>query len=186
MKMDGRSEMNNWSGVFLVAMMVATGFAFARPVEAAPDAEFGRLFSTAQERSRLDNLRQQRTLQTARQQDASPTAPTSAEPPPPITLQGYVKRSDGAATVWINNQPVQENSALEQLEIGRLSKSRHSSKDYSESLAVRIPATGKNLHLKAGQIYEPENDRILELKLLEKEKQLELKETGENGSSYAE
>lgn len=171
--------MNKWSGMLLLAMMVAAGLAFAKPLQAAPDADFGRLFSTAQERSRLDNLRQQRTLQTARQQDASPTTDAAAaEPPPPITLQGYVKRSDGAATVWINNQPVQENSALEQVEIGQLTKSRHSSKDASESLTVRIPATGKNLHLKAGQIYEPENDRILELKLQEKEKQLHLQETG--------
>jgi len=43
-------------------------------------------------------------------------------------------------------------------------------------LNVRIPATGKNVRLKAGQQYAPETGQIVELRLLEKEKQLSLEE----------
>lgn len=178
--------MNNWSGAFLLAVMVAADLAFARPLQAAPDTGFGRLFSTAQERSRLDSLRQQRTLQTTRLQDATPPTVVPVEPSPPITLQGYVKRSDGAATVWINNQPVQENSALEQVEVGRLSKQKNAAGTGSDSLNIRIPATGKQVRLKAGQVYAPETDQVLELKLLEKSRLLGLEQTQMAGTSHAE
>lgn len=168
----------------MLLMLVSTDFVGSS--HAAPDADFGRLFSTAQERSRLDSLRQNRSLQTTRLQNTSPLAPTAAELPEPVTLQGYVKRSDGATTLWINNQPVQENSALDQVEIGRLSRNKSAERNGSDGLNIRIPATGKHVRLKAGQVYAPETDQVVELKLLEKAKQLELEQTGTIGGPHAE
>lgn len=168
----------------MLLMLVSTGFVGSS--HAAPDADFGRLFSTAQERSRLDSLRQNRSLQTARPQNISPLAPAAAELPEPVTLQGYVKRSDGATTLWINNQAVQENSALDQVEIGRLSRNKSAERNGPDGLNIRIPATGKHVRLKAGQVYAPETDQIVELKLLEKAKQLELEQTGTIGGTHAE
>jgi hypothetical protein len=58
-------------------------------------------------------------------------------------------------------------------------------KNSSDSLNVKIPATGKHIRLKAGQIYEPETNQIKELRQLEKEKQLRLEETGVVGNEIS-
>jgi len=99
-------------------------------------------------------------------------------------LQGYVKRSDGTkSTLWINNQPVQEDSMLDNVQIGRLNQRGSSKKAVyvkggADSLEIKIPANGKHIRLKAGQVYEPETNQIKELKTVEKEKRLNLEETG--------
>ncbi len=148
-------------------------------LRAAPDDGFGRLFSRPAERRSLDTLRQNQQLKLANpQRDATPNPAAVAEPEP-VTMQGYVKRSDGAATVWINRKPIRENSIADDVEIGRLSRPAHSAeKGGTDSLGIRIPATGKRIRLKAGQVYEPETGRIIELKLLEKEKQLDAEPAG--------
>jgi len=115
-----------------------------------------------------------------------PSEPAVNELPEPITLQGYVKRSDGSTTLWVNNKAVQENTTQDNVEIGRLSKHKSSAKNASDSLNVRVPVTGKNVRLKPGQVYEPETNRIVESRLLEKEKQLSLEEVGVIGGGTIE
>lgn len=153
-------------------------------VFAAPDDGFGRLFSRPNERSNLDNLRQNKKLKVVAPEPVEPGV--EAEPvelPAPITLQGYVKRSDGSkSTLWINNQPVQEDSMVNDVKIGRLNKRNNSSQ---EGLDVKIPANGRNVRLKAGQVYEPETNQVRELKTVEKEKQLNFEETGVIGDEYS-
>lgn len=160
----------------------------ATQLQAAPDDDFGRLFSRPNERKNLDILRQNQKLKVATPQDALQSESTVDAAPPelpdPITMQGYVKRSDGSSTLWINNKAVQEDSAVDDVQIGRLNK-RASSVAGSDSLNVNIPATGKHIHLKAGQVYEPETNKIKELKLLEKEKWLNLEETGVIGNEVS-
>lgn len=177
--------MNKLPRFFSFSVLCLATFVSVSPLHAASDTDFGRLFSTEHERDRLDQLRQNRVLQAARPQSAATPAPAAALPQS-VTLQGYVKRSDGATTLWVNNQPVQENSALEQVEIGQLGRQKNSARSGSDSLNIRIPATGKNIRLKAGQVYAPESDQVLELKLLEKAKQLELEQTGTLGGVDAE
>lgn len=147
-------------------------------LHAAAEDDFGRLFSSAAERKKLDTLRKNQKLMVVNPQKTTILQPATDELPAPITLQGYVKRSDGSTTLWINNKAVQENSTQDDIEIGRLNKQDNSAKNSADSLNVRIPATGKNVRLKAGQVYDPETNRIVELRLLEKEKQLTLEETG--------
>lgn len=151
-------------------------------LQAAAEDDFGRLFSSSVERKKLDILRKNQKLIVASPQKNTRLEPAADELPEPITLQGYVKRSDGSTTLWVNNKAVQENSTQDDVEIGRLSKQKNSAKSGSDSLNVRIPATGKNVRLKAGQVYEPETGRIVELRLLEKEKQLSLEDTGVIGN----
>lgn len=160
--------------LILVMLLINT---WGTSVFAAPDDGFGRLFSRPNERNNLDVLRQNQKLKVI----APDPVETGIEAPPvelpaPITLQGYVKRSDGSkSTLWINNQPVQEDSTVDDVKIGRLNKRGTSSQ---EGLDVKIPANGRNVRLKAGQVYEPETNQIRELKTIEKEKQLNLEETG--------
>jgi len=172
--------MNKLSGLFILLLVFLTA---PTAVQTAPDDDFGRLFSSPAERKRLDILRQNQKLIVTSPQKNVLTEPPLDELPEPITLQGYVKRSDGATTLWVNNKPVQENSAQDHVEIGRLTKQRNPAKNGSDSLNVRIPATGKNVRLKAGQQYAPETGQIVELRLLEKEKQLRLEEGVVGGGS---
>jgi len=150
-------------------------------LQAAPNDDFGRLFSRPGERKNLDVMRQNQKLKVITQQDLQRESATDDEPvalPEPVTLQGYVKRSDGSTTLWVNSKPVQENSEVDDVEIGHLTKQQGVVKNSSDSLNVKIPATGKHIRLKAGQMYEPETNQIKELRQLEKEKQLRLEETG--------
>jgi hypothetical protein len=165
--------------IFLYHMLVAGIVAISSHPSYAEDA-FGRLFSRPSERKNLDYLRQNQPLKVVNPQEKVPQDELVEVAPPelpdPIKLQGYVKRSDGQkSTLWINNQPVQEDSMVDNVNIGRLSGRASGN---SEGLEVKIPANGKRLRLKAGQVYDPETNQIKELKTLEKEKQLYLEETG--------
>ena len=151
-------------------------------VQAEPNNEFGRLFSKPNERSNLNILRQNQKLKPIGTPEVQPEVELNAEPAAPtepITLQGYVKRSDGTSTLWINNQAVQENSTVDNVKIGRLNKRGFSKKGAStEGVDVKIPASGKHIRLKAGQMYEPESNQIVELQVVEKAKRLSLEESG--------
>lgn len=164
----------------LVGSLVST---FVTQAQAAPYDDFGRLFSRPEERKNLDYLRQNRPLKTVSPAENLSDADIEAAPlelPDPITMQGYVKRSDGTkSTLWINNQAVLEDSTVDNVQIGKLNQQGHSNLGgSSEGLDVKIPANGKKLRLKAGQVYEPETNQIKELKTVEKEKQIYLQETG--------
>jgi len=149
-------------------------------IQAEPNSEFGRLFSKPNERSNLNILRQNQKLKPIGTLEAQPEAVLNVEPAAPtepITLQGYVKRSDGTSTLWINNKAVQENSAVDNVKIGQLNKHGFSQKGAStEGVDVKIPASGKHIRLKAGQMYEPESNQIVEMQVVEKAKSLRLED----------
>ncbi len=116
----------------------------------------GRLFSTPKERANLDHLRQiskapsQEQLLDDEELTAAPVMPNS------VSMQGYVKRSDGKkGTVWVNNMPVQESSDSGEVRVGKLPRD-------GGQVQINIPASGRNVNLKAGQIYMPETDSISE------------------------
>lgn len=72
--------------------LLALGLALLAP--AAWSAELGTLFHTPQERARLDRLRR-----------GEPEVVNTAHSGPSM-ITGYVKRSDGRATVWIDGRPL--------------------------------------------------------------------------------
>jgi hypothetical protein len=152
-------------------------------VQAEATGQFGRLFTKPSERSNLNVLRQSQQLKVITPQDKLDAEDgAEAEPatlPNPVTLQGYVKRSDGASTLWINKQAVQEDTTVDDVKIGRLNQRELSKKGASsEGVEVKIPASGKKIHLKAGQMYEPDTNQIIELQVSEKAKRLNLEQTG--------
>ncbi len=165
----------------LISLCMST---FVLQVQAETNEQFGRLFSKPNERSNLNVIRQNQKLKTISAQEAQqPAMVIPAEPaelPDPITLQGYVKRNDGGGnTLWINGQAVQENSNVDSVKIGKLNQSGFSKKGTStEGVDVKIPANGKHIRLKAGQIYEPENNKIYEMQVVEKAKRLRLEQGG--------
>ncbi len=124
------------------------------------EAPFGRLFTTPAERANLDFLR--KTAKPASlSQEPSETNNVSDQPlvteaPAEVSMQGYVKRSDGKkSTVWINNTPMQENSSTSEVQIGTLNKANN-------QVQIKVPANSKRLSLKAGQVYDPESNQVLE------------------------
>ena len=115
-------------------------------------ADFGRLFTTPEQRANLDYLRKTSKAPSLEENtgNAEPTfeLPTEPlEPPASVSLQGYVKRSDGKkGTVWVNNTPMQESTKNSDIQIGTL-------KD-SARVDINLPANNKHLRLKAGQVYD--------------------------------
>ncbi|WP_025871424.1 hypothetical protein [Methylobacillus glycogenes] len=92
--------MNVRSLIVLLALM-------AGPVQAADS--LGKLFTTPTERANLERLRQNSPGQLIEQ--VLPVTDEGAALAPPavqseLSVQGYVRRSDGArGTVWVNHQP---------------------------------------------------------------------------------
>ncbi len=119
----------------------------------------GRLFTSPAERSNLDYLRQTKKKLIAptiveAQIDAPEAAPIVL--PEAVNLQGYVKRNDGKqGTVWVNNQALQENSGNKEVQVGKLPEN-------SNRVPIKLSANGRRLNLKAGQVYDPENNRVRE------------------------
>ncbi len=119
----------------------------------------GRLFTSPNERSNLDYLRQTKKNEPLKVE--SPTQELDAAPAPvmlpdAVNLQGYVKRNDGKqSTVWVNNQAVQENSRNKDVTVGKLAVG-------SNRVPIKLSANGKRLNLKAGQVYDPESNRVYE------------------------
>jgi len=163
----------------IIASLLSVGFT---AIDAAPNDNFGRLFSKPAEREKLDKLRQNQQLKVVGTKEEEPAA-TDADPLPvensaPITMQGYVKRSDGVkGTLWINNQAVQEGGAVDNVQVGRINRRGFSSKA-ANTEGVDVQTGGKKIRLKAGQVYEPETSQIKELQVVEKAKRLRLDEAG--------
>lgn len=140
---------------WLILLMLC---ALAWPAIAA-DA-LGRLFTTPAERASLDNLRSISKIPAI-----DPVAPESSEeaevvvtvPQPLVSVQGYVKRGDGKkGTVWVNHQPMQESSGNNDVQVGKLRQN-------GNSVSLKLPATGKSLELKAGQVYDSETGQVKEV-----------------------
>ena len=120
----------------------------------------GRLFTSPAERSNLDYLRQTKKNEPLKvespAQEAEVAPPAIVVLPDAVNLQGYVKRNDGKqSTVWVNNQAMTENSRNKEVTVGKLS-------DGSNRVPIKLSANGKRLNLKAGQVYDPESNRVQE------------------------
>jgi hypothetical protein len=168
---------------FMLLLMLGSLLTFSTANAAQPT---GRLFTTPAERANLDRLRQTSKLPSQEQLfddeeeiTAAPVLPGS------VSMQGYVKRGDGKkGTVWVNNEPVQENSDTGEVRVGKLPRE-------GGQVPINIPASGRSVKLKAGQVYMPETDSVSEDKARATEKEapavddsseLEIEESPERAS----
>lgn len=119
----------------------------------------GRLFTSPAERSNLDHLRQSKKKLIVPTVVDAPVNTLEATPvvlPNAVNLQGYVKRNDGKqGTVWVNDQALQENSRNQDVAVGSL-------REDSNRVPLKLSGNGKQLNLKAGQVYDPETGRVRE------------------------
>lgn len=118
------------------------------PLHAA-DRELGRLFHTPAQRAALDEARRNGSLHDT-QAGARDPAPA---PVSPVLVNGFVARSDGVETVWLNGTRLRmdQGSLAGVAALG----------DRTGSVALTSP-NGSTLHAKVGQIVEPESGRIIE------------------------
>jgi hypothetical protein len=96
--------------------------------------EFGRLFFTPQQRAALDARRTDRVPD-------KPSAPVVASPT--TRLDGYVQRSGGRSTLWVNGESLPEASP----EAPRFDPARN-------SVSVTVGESGARVRLKPGEVLD--------------------------------
>jgi hypothetical protein len=57
--------------------------------------------------------------------------------------------------VWVNDQAMQENSRNQDVAVGSL-------REDSNRVPLKLSGNGRQLNLKAGQVYDPETGRVRE------------------------
>jgi len=104
--------------------------------------EIGRLFFTPEQRAALDARRKARVPDKAAAVVASPTT----------RLDGFVKRSGGPSTVWINGESLPDNAP----EAPNIDTSR----DASGSVSISVGEGGRRVRLKAGEALDRGNGEV--------------------------
>lgn len=101
----------------------------------------GRLFFSPDERAMLDQMRQK-------------SAGRSFSSTNKINLGGYVKRSSGHNTTWINQQPLHDGESPQGITIRKPSHA-------AEGMPLQLPS-GKQIILKPGQTYDTAKGKVRE------------------------
>lgn len=114
----------------------------AQPAQAAET--IGRIFYTPEQRDQLDMLRRQKAV----------SVQVKDEPVPEIvTFNGIVRRNDGKATVWLNNQPLSEAELKnKQSIVGTIGR--------NGQVTLQSPQSAVQMRLKVGQSAELLSGRI--------------------------
>jgi len=129
----------------LTAQPVLAAQPAAKPALPATGADnLGRLFFTPAQRAQLDVARSQRSRATL----ASENPEAAAEPAPQIiNYGGFVRRSDGKTTVWVNQRPLNDRETV----TGVVLKPPAGAEG---RLSVQVPDAKRRLELKVGQSAE--------------------------------
>jgi hypothetical protein len=129
---------------------LALVFAFIAAGGSMRDAgaqEIGRLFMTPEQRESLDARRK------ARVPDKPAAAPVVASPT--TRVDGYVKRSGGPSTVWLNNEPLPEHAAdAPRIRGGRTGEAH---------VDVPLGEGGARVPMKPGQVVNRETGEVRDL-----------------------
>ncbi len=127
--------------------------------------QFGRLFTSPQERALLDLQRQQhgfsKPIITDISADPADTnAASMPAQPQTYRLSGILLRADGRQQVWINGklQPVQKQRGV--------SSNQKNSLPSSATLRVPVKQHDQSVQLKPGQVWSPNNRKTTESYLL--------------------
>jgi hypothetical protein len=172
---------------FLLIFIVLCSF--TRQVSAEEQSagdQYGRLFNNSNQRLSIENQRFNPTrAQHLPKKNIELESTTEAPIVKPVTLNGFVKRSDGKTTVWVNRQPIQENTQIDNIRIGIISTTPKVQKGrkslaQTDSLNINFPTNGEGVQLKAGQQYDPERRQIIEVTTLAKERQILLESANED------
>ena len=111
------------------------GLLLAAASAASAAQELGRLFFTPEQRAELDARRKARV----------PDRPAAVViESPSTTLDGYVKRSDGKSTVFLNGEPITEGADAKRAQV-------IPSRDDPSRAAIELSDGGRRIPLKVGE-----------------------------------
>ena len=146
--------MSGWRRLAVVALCVLPCLAAA--------AELGRLFLSAAERLELNRLRQSAGANPSAAANVgasmgSESAVGAAAPPPAgsVTVNGYIVRSAGAPTVWVNGADA-GGADLSALGVD----SRRIRIDAAQVRLPRTDGSGTHLSLKPGQSFDTDSQHV--------------------------
>jgi hypothetical protein len=105
--------------------------------------ELGRLFFSPAERAALDAER-----------EAGATRPVAAKTPVPLRIDGYVRRSGGGATLWVNGAPLAGGS-LEDVHMAPAT-------GQPGEVVVTRRAQGSGLRVKVGSTFDAGSGAVLD------------------------
>ena len=142
----------------LVVLIVAT----LHLSSAAPAAELGRLFLTPVERSALDESRYAERQQVdmhveIEAPDAMVVAEDEIEVLAPIVVNGFVSRSDGADTIWINGMDTRFG------DLSELGITNHGVQVEAARVRVMRVQDQPPLMLKPGQSFDPGSEQVTDV-----------------------
>ena len=120
--------------------LAAAGLCLACGVAAAQELE--RLFFTPEQRQALDARRKARVMD-------KPAAPQVAAPT--LRVDGYVKRSGGPSTVWVNGESQTEGPQPEAPRIGEGADTR---------VSVTVGDSPARVRLKPGEVLDRGNGEV--------------------------
>jgi len=128
------------------ALLFVPGLWLAAAAYPCAAQEFGRLFFTPEQRAALDARRKARV--------PDKPAATSVAASPTTRLDGYVVRSGGRSTIWVNGESLQDGSAEALRDPNRGSDGR-----------VRVPAGegGARVGLKPGEVLDRGTGEVRDL-----------------------
>ena len=155
-----------WCGKWMVtAFIIVAEWCFS-----ADEQQFGRLFTTPEQRQRLQELREEHrrtsgsrkgTETELREMSGGYHARHSKtgmsrgpDNPPGVTLKGLIYKKDGTRMVWIKAQD--ETAALDYREL-------QSGETPDDGIAIRVPVSGKSVMLKPGQSWRPKSGAVTDL-----------------------
>ncbi len=148
------------SGILLLCGLVTSSNVY---VYAASDG-FGRLFTTPEERRKLQVLRYSKPqveieapVELIVEEIEEPVEEIERPDIEGITLNGIVYRKGSKSTVWINGTNSYEGSLSSEyfrIKAGDIN---------SEKVSVTVPEVDLKFDLKVGQTYEPNDESLLDL-----------------------
>ncbi len=142
-------------------LRIATGVAVvlvpALSAAAEPVFDAERLFTTSEQRQRLDRLRAQGNEVAGGKGDASASSARDRtdRATGPVEVHGYIRRSEGPSTYWVNGAASTAAAGLPEeipLDSARLE---------GASLVVELP-NGRVVRLQPGQRWDPEAGGVVE------------------------
>lgn len=133
---------------------------------AAEGHGISRLFTTQVERERLDSVRKLASVAAMQAQEVKANA--NAEDvesgdflPEKISMQGFVKRSDGKkSTLWINHYAIQEGASKGDIQVGSFNKNE---RQINNTIHFKLKKSDQVFDLKPGQDYLPSQSRVVDL-----------------------
>ncbi len=124
---------------------------------AEEQTHMGRLFFTPNDRATMNVIRKNSKApdKVIKAEDISKDDDVVTEQQAPVAIRpvimnGYISRSDGKNTLWINDRAVTEKTAAGEVNVGQLNKNQ-----------VKVTVNkNKSANLKPGQVYDPNTGKI--------------------------